>query len=366
MAVVMARRDYRVRWYRDKRQREAVRVDTILPASGQRPTMFEVRTTTKRWARVLLSAAAICLAFSDARAEIFGYDNDNQRFGAALVVPIGRRELVRKTMEFCGTAYPASKADTQIAYAGWVRRHAGYLRLSTTMRNGFAAALAKVQSEKAAEARKLLEYGSSQIEKMSTLLVQALADMPSDDAKRQMCSDTVAKVDARALDIENTDPEITKYFRSVAPKYHVDVSTPGVTSASEVPNARRDAAVLLGRWRSERVVYRMADGTINEGPGGCTFEFSETRLVTECRRNDRDFRVVYSYRASDAGRYESEILENKAFPTLVGARATGTFRVEDGKLFTSAFPSMANGETTRPVEIESVSVRDTTSGGVKE
>jgi len=319
----------------------------------------------KRCARVLLSAAGICLAFSDARGEIFTYDNENQRFGAALVVPIGRREVVRKTLEFCGTTYPAIKADTQTAYAGWIRRHAGYLRLSTTMREGFAAAAAKDQTEKGAEARKLLEYGPKQIDKMSTLLVQVIAEMPSEDAKKQMCSDTVAKVELRAFDIENTDLEITKYFRSVAGKYQVDLSTSGVTPLSEAPNARTDAAALLGRWRSEKVVYRMADGTIREGPGGCTFEFSEKRLVSECRRNDRDFRVVYSYRASDSGRYELEIVENQAFPSLVGSRAIGTFRVERGKLFTSAFPSSVNDET-RPVEIESVSVPDTTSGRTRE
>src|SRR6266571_8247637 len=98
----------------------------------------------KRCARVLLSAAGLCLAFVDARAEIFSYSNDNQRFGAALVAPIGRREVVKKTMEFCGKAYPATQADTQTAYAGWIRRHAGYLRLSTMMKAGFAAAAAKV------------------------------------------------------------------------------------------------------------------------------------------------------------------------------------------------------------------------------
>ena len=58
----------------------------------------------KRCARILLSVAGLCLAFVDARAEMFSYSNDNQRFGAALVAPIGRREVVKKTMEFCGKA----------------------------------------------------------------------------------------------------------------------------------------------------------------------------------------------------------------------------------------------------------------------
>src|SRR2546422_1501516 len=242
----------------------------------------------KRCARVLLSAAGLCLAFVDARAEIFSYSNDNQRFGAALVA---RREVVKKTMEFCGKAYPATQADTQTAYAGWIRRHAGYLRLSTMMKAGFAAAAAKDQTEKGAEARKVLEYGPRQIEKMSTLLVEVIAEMPSEDAKKQMCSETVAKVESRAFDLENTDPELTKYLRSVAGTYHVDVSIPAVPPASEAPNARRDAAALLGRWRSEKVVARMADGTISEGPGGCTVEFSEKRFVSECRRRSEERRV---------------------------------------------------------------------------
>ena len=114
---------------------------------------------------------------------------------------------------------------------------------------------------------------SDLIEKMSTLLVEVIAEMPSEDAKKQMCSETVARVESRAFDIENTDPEITKYFRSVAGKYHVDVSTPAVAPASEVPNARRDAAALLGRWRSEKVVARMADGTISEGPAAAPSSF---------------------------------------------------------------------------------------------
>src|SRR5262249_50779560 len=318
-----------------------------------------------RGARVLVSATVLSLAVSDARAEILPYDNDTQRFGAALVVPIGRRELVRRTMEFCGTAYPAMKADTQIAYAGWIRRHAGYLRLSTTMRNGFVAALAKEQTEKAAEARKLLEYGSSQIEKMSTLLVQAIAELPSEDGKRHMCSGTVVKVDSRALDIENTDPEIAKYFRSVAGKYQIDLSTAALTPAAEAPNARRDAAALLGRWRSEKVVSRMADGGITERAGGCVVEFLEKRLVSECRRSDGEFRVVYPYRVSDTGRYEAEIVENEMFPTLVGTRSIVDFRVEGGKLFTFTFPSTVNAEPTRPVEIEAVLVPATTTGGAR-
>jgi len=255
--------------------------------AGASPSDEEEQTTMRRGARVLVSATVLSLAVSDARAEILPYDNDTQRFGAALVVPIGRRELVRRTMEFCGTAYPAMKADTQIAYAGWIRRHSGYLRLNTTMRNGFVAALAKDQTEKAAEARKLLEYGSDQIEKISTLLVQ-------------------------------------------------------------------------------KVVSRMADGVISEGVGGCVVEFSDKRLVSECRRNDRAFRVVYSYRVTDAGRYEAEIVENQMFPTLVGTRAIVSFRVEGGELFTSTFPSTTNGGPTRPVEIEAVLVPDTPSGGIRE
>src|SRR5436309_14286987 len=91
---------------------------------------------------------------------------------------------------------------------------------------------------------------------MSTLLVEVIAEMPSEDAKKQMCSETVAKVESRAFDLENTDPELTKYLRSIAGTYHVDVSIPAVPPASEAPNARRDAAALLGTWRSEKVVAR--------------------------------------------------------------------------------------------------------------
>ncbi len=87
--------------------------------------------------------------------------------------------------------------------------------------------------------------------------------------------------------------------------------------------------------------------------------------MSECRRNDREFRVVYSYRVSDTGRYEAEIVENQMFPTLVGTRTIVNFRVEGGKLFTSAFPSTANAEPTRPVEIESVLVPENTPGGVR-
>src|SRR5262249_62357528 len=91
-------------------------VDTILLASGRRPTMVpahklfavaqdeaprgltrdawsvagaspsdeEEQTTMRRGARVLVSATVLSLAVSDARAEILPYDNDTQRFGAAL------------------------------------------------------------------------------------------------------------------------------------------------------------------------------------------------------------------------------------------------------------------------------------------
>jgi hypothetical protein len=314
-----------------------------------------------RIARAATLVLLACVAPASVRAELIPYDNDDQRFGAALVVPFGRRELVKKTMEYCGGEFPEMKGDAQVAYAHWIRRHAGYLQLSTYMTRGITEAAAKDASGRGAEMRKLLEYAPQQIEKQSAAQVQVLANTPSEQARRGMCSDSIKRIDARKLDLKYTDPDMTQYLRTIATKYRVALPDDGDLAAAS-PGARTDAGALLGRWRAEKVRQHLADGSVREGTGGCTIEFAQERLVSECVGGGRQLRVLYSYRVTGDGRYESQILENNLYPTLVGARAISTFKVDKGKLIISAYPSTVASEATRPVEIESISAAEAPPG----
>jgi len=56
---------------------------------------------------------------------------------------------------------------------------------------------------------------------------------------------------------------------------------------------------------------------------------------------------------------ESEVIENKNFPQVIGARTRIEFRIENGTLFTTAYPAAPPAPTmVYPVKIEGTWVRE--------
>ena len=298
---------------------------------------------------------AACVVAADAQAQFAPYENDGERLGASLVLPVGRRDFVRKTMDYCATWYEDMRLDARVAYAHWVRRNAAFLRMSASMKRFLAEQAEKDPSGKGAEWKQLLgEAIPRQIEAVSATATRAIAELPSGEARRQMCADSIASVDGLKLDLDASDPEIAAYLRAAARKNGVDVPAAGVDTARGAPGARRDAAALRGRWQTETVVYYLGDGTQRQASGGCVLVFGAREATSECRE-DGPYGVRYAFHADDSGRYDSQILEHSGDPGAAGRRASGLFRVEGRTLHISVFPTGAPDDG-KPVEIESVAV----------
>jgi len=108
-------------------------------------------------------------------------------------------------------------------------------------------------------------------------------------------------------------------------------------------------------------MYHFGDGTKIPNPSRaqCRIEFAEGRLISECVTSRGRDRIVSVYRVTGPGTYESEVIENKNFPDVIGARVRGEFRVDNGKLFTTVYPPVAKGSAARsPIKIEAVWVRE--------
>jgi hypothetical protein len=91
----------------------------------------------------------------------------------------------------------------------------------------------------------------------------------------------------------------------------------------------------------------------------CRIEFSGSRSVSECVSNRGSDRIVSTYRLVTPGVLESEVIENKNFPQVIGARTRIEFRIENGTLFTTAYPAAPTGTAVvYPVKIEGTWVRE--------
>jgi hypothetical protein len=313
----------------------------------------------RQWVRLLLAAGASGWWLS-ASAQILPYQNDSERAGAGLIATFARQEMAKRNMEFCAASYPEMAWDAHAAYAGWVHRNAIELQVASGMRRAFADLGAKDNSEKGAMAKKLVEeYLPTQIARLADTQVQALKDMPAPDIREKLCADVVAALNGGKFDVATGDPEIGRFLQALGNKNGMKLHERRVAR----PDARLDAAGLLGRWRLEHARQYLSDGTVREGAGGCVSEFSAERMTSECARpQGQSLRVVYAYTVLGPGRYDLQILENTAFPSLVGTHAMGAFRLEEGKLFTTAYPSTANAQAMRPIEVEAVFVPDMPSG----
>ena len=121
------------------------------------------------------------------------------------------------------------------------------------------------------------------------------------------------------------------------------------------------ADTLTGRWKAVASTIHLSDGTTHHGGGDleCWLDFSEQRVVSECRSRDGTVRTVNRYHRVAPRRYEAEVIENKLLPALIGTRSTVELRVEKGRIFTTAFPPPPPGPWARyAVKVQATWVRD--------
>ena len=122
-----------------------------------------------------------------------------------------------------------------------------------------------------------------------------------------------------------------------------------------------NAAALAGRWKNVSRTFYFSDGTTASGPTQiqCWVEFGEHRVISECVSERGTDRIVYAYHLLGPQRYESEIVEHKNLPNLVGTRIPTDFRIEDGRLFTTAHPPEINtGGSRFVIKVESTWARE--------
>jgi hypothetical protein len=304
-------------------------------------------------------AAALC-AWNTAAAAPFAYDEDVDRFGAAIAVPPGHRDGVRKAMEYCGATFPDLGWQAYSAYGQWVRRHAAFLQLSIAMRR--ALATAGEQDGSGRWARIVEVDVPKAAEDLGAALPGRVSSPASPEDKRKACAQTTAELHARRLDLDVVEPAISKYLREMSGKFRIALPAPGEDPALGPKDARREAQALVGKWTTERIRFYLTDGRFGEEEAKCTLEFTGKTLTSECLVQNRPVKVVSSYEVREPGRYESTVLENAGYPQMVGAKDVTQFRVENGKLVQSSYLPIFSADPTRPVEIEAVLGRSVLSG----
>jgi hypothetical protein len=308
------------------------------------------------------AALALVSLLGTAAAAPFDYDPDVDRFGSAMAAPFARRDSVRKAMEYCGATFQDLRWSAYSEYARWVRRHAAFLQLTIAMRRALVAAAGKEKTGEGARWMRLVEDDLPRsAENASAGLVREIEARPSAEEKRQACMDAIAGVASRKYDIDAVEPATAKYLRDISGKFRIALPAPGET-ASPGAGTRTDAHALVGKWTTEKIRYYLADGRVSEDDTKCTLDFSGKTLTSDCQVSGRLLRVVSAYEVSAPGRYEARVVENAAYPEMVGERDVTLFRVENGKLVTSSYLPIASADPMRPVEIEAVLAPSVLSG----
>jgi hypothetical protein len=316
--------------------------------------------------RGLRAALAACVAaaalgtWSAAGAATFAYDADVDRFGAAIAAPAGRRDGVRKAMEYCGSTFPDLGWNAYSAYGQWVRRHAAFLQLTIAMRRALAGAEGQDDS---GHWQRVVEVDVPKIAgDVAAGLPGRVSGPATPEEKRKACTETVAELHARKLDLDAVEPAIAGYLREMSGRFRIVLPGPGEDPALGPKEARRDAQALVGKWTTEKIRFYLGDGRFSEDDALCTLEFTGKLLTSDCQVSGRPVRVVSSYEVKAPGRYETTVVENAAFPQMVGAKDVTQFRVEKGKLVQSSYLPIFSADPMRPVEIEAVLAPSVLSG----
>ena len=98
-------------------------------------------------------------------------------------------------------------------------------------------------------------------------------------------------------------------------------------------------AALEGWWRNTGGTFHLSDGSRIGPLAKCRVEFSGGRSVSECVSERGNDRIVSTYRLVAPGVLETEAIENKNFPQVIGSKTRIEFRIENGTLFTTAYPA---------------------------
>jgi hypothetical protein len=304
--------------------------------------------------RVRFAAAVLCAWIACAEAAPFPYDADVERFGTAIAAPLGRRDGVRKAMEYCGGTFPDLGWSAYPAYGQWVRRHGAFLQLTIAMRRALETAAEKESSPERARWERIDDDLPRVAEDLSAGLLHGISSLTSPEEKRRACAETIASVASRKLDLDAVEPAVAKYLREISGKFRIALPAPGADVTAPGAGARTDAQALVGKWTTEKIRYYLSDGRIGEDDAQCTLDFSGKALVSECQVSGRQVKVVSAYEVRAPGRYETTVTENALYPDMVGARDVTMFRVENGKLVTSSYLPIASADPMRPVEIEAI------------
>ena len=132
-----------------------------------------------------------------------------------------------------------------------------------------------------------------------------------------------------------------------------------VLAAGCATSAKKDAADLEGRWRNVKSTIYFSDG-VSSTPTQtrCWLEFSKNQSVSECITNSGTNRIVYAHRYVGPQKYESQVVEHKSLPQLVGTRVRTDFRITNGALFTTSYPSPPEGAPRFPIKVEATWARE--------
>jgi hypothetical protein len=319
--------------------------------------------------RRCLGACLFALAWTGAAGanDLFTYDTPGEKLTAGVIAPFGRREIVRRTTESCGKAFPEMAFEARATLVLWTQRQSGFLDVAAALRDRLAATAEKAGNKKgAAQWRKFVaEVLPKQIDMAGRMTDMALDESGADlAAKRSLCRELMDKVASGRADLDRWDPVNAKYLREFAGKdFKEGKAKAEVGSRGRAANAssRTDAAALLGHWKLIHSTSYLLDGTVAESTATpCSFDFSADKLASECAPAGRKMRIVYSYRVPAPGRYELEVLENAGRPDSVGMRSESSFRVEGDDLFVTGYPpTSARAPEKSPLMLESVSHRET-------
>jgi hypothetical protein len=308
----------------------------------------------------------VCTTTVAAARDVFTYDTPGEQFGAATISPLGHREIVRRTTDYCAETFADIKASSRQAFVVWVRRQSAYLVLADAMRGHMrkmAEAEASRNPELAKQWRSLLDQTLPKTVQLSgRMAVMALQEGPgTPEVKRNLCLKFNANAISGALDLETWDPVNAKFLQDGLP------SSPRETAPTDPMGdlgttrgtPRLEAAAPLGRWTTARAKMYLLDGTLITPPGSCTIEYTPQRYVSECVVSGRKLRSGFSYKVIAPGRYQAELVENPGFPSAIGTRVESMFRVNGDELLIVTFPPVApNAPEKSPIKTEAVLKRE--------
>ena len=302
----------------------------------------------------LLAGEAPALA-----ANVAANDSSGERVGAALISISMRRETVRRTTEYCGNTYPAMKTGSAEAFAAWIRRQAGFLTVATSIRDKITHDTASDPQKAASWNRFVTNDLPKQVDQLAGAMLQPLIDMPVDAGRRHMCTDLIANAQSGALDIDKWDPKAAALLREIAGKSAR--ASPADASDKPMPanpQARRDAAALIGHWKNMQQIITHFDGLADRTTPPCTTDFDGTRTIYACGDGQKTARSVARYKVPAPGQLETTTIENTAVPQSVGSHAVSSFRLEGDTLIVTAYPpTTENAPDQAAIKIESILLR---------